>query len=275
MVTTTARTRRPMAGKMLAGLIVSWLVTGSSLVFAQYEGFTEPLRTIELASDESGIIQWMGVQEGAGVKEGSVIARLSDELQKIQFELAVHLAQTDSALVSAQEMLSKRQAILDELQKLRLRDFASENEILRAQMELEIAQARMRTAEDEQKARQIEMRRAETQLKKREIVAPFDGTVARVHRKQGEFLSPLRPELITLIDISQLYATFNITSAEVQQLQVGQEVKLTIGNSQSCTAAVHSIGVQIDSQSGTVQVKLLIDNQDNRFRSGETCLLQL
>jgi RND family efflux transporter MFP subunit len=251
------------------------IASNATSVCAQYEGFTEPVRTIELASDESGIIQWMGVVEGARVRSGEIVARLSDDLQRVQFELAAHLAETDSAVVSAQEMLDKREAILVELQKLRQKEYASENEMLRAQMELEIARARLRTAEDEQKARRIEMRRAETQLKKREIAAPFDGIVAKIHRKQGEFLSPLRPELITLVDIQQLYATFNVASAEVSQLKIGQEVRLEIGRGQHCQAKVDQIGVQIDSRSGTVQIKLLIDNVDNKFRAGETCLLQL
>ncbi len=250
------------------------LFSSSSSLRGQYEGFTEPVRTIELASDESGIIQWMGVHEGAAVKSGEIIARLSDDLQRVQFELASHLADTDSAVISAREMLEKRQAILEELHKLRSQNFASENEILRAQMELEIARARLRTAEDEQKARRIEMRRAETQLKKREITAPFDGIVSRIHRKQGEFLSPLRPELITLIDIRELYATFNVSSSDIHRLTVGQDLQLTIGNGQRSAAKVESIGVQIEAQSGTVQVKLLIHNPENKFRSGETCLLQ-
>lgn len=251
------------------------LIFGASSAKAQYEGFTEPVRTIELASDESGIIQWMGVQDGAAVKAGEIIARLSDDLQRVQYELASHLAETESAVVSAREMLQKREAILAELHKLRSQNFASENEILRAQMELEIAHARLRTAEDEQKARQIERRRAETQLKKREIAAPFEGIVSRIHRKQGEFLSPLRPELVTLIDIRELYATFNVASNDIHRLTVGQELSLTIGNGHRCQAKVESIGVQIEAQSGTVQVKLLIDNPENKYRSGETCLLQL
>jgi multidrug efflux pump subunit AcrA (membrane-fusion protein) len=142
-------------------------------------------------------------------------------------------------------------------------------------MELELAQSRLQSAKDEHIAREIEWRRAVAQMERRTIVAPFDGVVAKLHRKEGEFLSPVRPEVVTLVDIDQLYATFSIPSASASALEVGKTYPVEIGGQVGVKATLESIGVQTDAESGTVRVKLLIGNGDHKLRAGEPCVWNL
>lgn len=243
--------------------------------FGQFDGFTEPYRTIELASDETGLIERVQVQEGDSIRSGQEIARLSSDLQRVQLELAQHMAGTSSAIDSAEQGLAKREQIWRQVQRLRDNGHANENELVRAEMELELARSRLQAAKDEHIAREIELRRATAQMERRTIVAPFDGVVAKVHRKEGEFLSPVRPEVVTLVDIDHLYAVFSIPSSSVGMLEVGNAYHLEIGNQVGVKAKLESIGVQTDAESGTVRVKLLIENQDHKLRAGEPCIWNL
>lgn len=261
-------------------LITALMVATASLLLVdsaagQFDGFTEPYRTIELASDETGLIERVQVQEGDRIRAGQEIARLSSDLQRVQLELAAHMAGTDSAIVSAQQTLAKRQQIWEQIQKLRADGHAHENELVRAEMELDLARSRLQAAKDEHTAREIEMRRATAQLERRTIVAPFDGVVAKLHRKEGEFLSPVRPEVVTLVDTDRLYAVFSIPSSSVSILEVGKTYQLEIGSQVGVQATLDSIGVQTDAESGTVRVKLLIENRDLKLRAGEPCIWNL
>jgi multidrug efflux pump subunit AcrA (membrane-fusion protein) len=112
-------------------------------------------------------------------------------------------------------------------------------------------------------------------MERRTIVAPFDGVIAKLHRKEGEFLSPVRPEVVTLVDIDQLYATFSIPSAAAGTLEVGKTYHVEIGGQVGVNATLESVGVQTDAESGTVRVKLLIENRDHKLRAGEPCVWNL
>jgi len=258
-----------------AGVFLALAVFLAEQAAAQFDGFTEPYRSIELASDETGLIENVLVEEGDSIRKGEEIARLSSDLQRVQLELAEHMAKTNSAIVAAEQGLAKREQIIGQVRRLRENGHAHENEVVRAEMELELAQSRLQSAKDEHIAREIEWRRAVAQMERRTIVAPFDGVIAKLHRKEGEFLSPVRPEVVTLVDIDQLYATFSIPSASASALEVGKTYPVEIGGQVGVKATLESIGVQTDAESGTVRVKLLIGNGDHKLRAGEPCVWNL
>ena len=241
----------------------------------QIDGFTEPFRQIDLSSDETGAIRSLNVDEGERVQKGDIVATLDDRVQSLQLKIATHTANSTSQLVAAKRTLDKRQAIAEQLKLLNSRGHASESEIIRAEMELSIAQAKFLAAQEERAVRIIERERAQVDLERRKIRAPFDGIISKVHRRDGEFLSPLRPEIVTLIQTDRLLATFAVPSSLVQSLEVGQELEIEVGEGQLVVASIYKIGVQTDAQSGTVEVKLVIENQQGTLRAGEMCTLDI
>ncbi len=242
---------------------------------AQISGFTEPFRQIELASDEAGTIAELNVVEGSVVDNGEILARLDDRVQLLQVESAQHLVNATSALDAARKLLKKRQMIADRIEELVSTGHATTSEMIRADLERSIAHAKYLAAEEEAVSREIDLRRANVMLERRSIRAPFDGVVSKVHRKQGEFLSPLRPEIVTLIQIDTLLAVFNIPSDMINSFERGREYTISFDNGMQVAGTVHQIGVATDAESGTVQIKIKLDNSDRRIRSGEQCYLEL
>lgn len=242
---------------------------------AQINGFTEPLRKIELASDESGSISQMPVEEGDRVQTGDVLAHLDDRVQRLQVESARHLTQSTSSLDAARRTLEKRELISGRIRQLVSTGHATESEIIRADLEESIARARYVAAEEESIGRDIDLRRAELMLERRIIRAPFDGVVAKIHRREGEFLSPLHPELVTLIQVDKLLAVFNVPSSEVVGLRQKDRLSVSFADGVDRVGSLHSVNVQTDAESGTVQVKVLLDNAKGRLRSGEQCFLDI
>lgn len=242
---------------------------------AQTQGFTEPFRTIDLSSDESGAISSLSVEEGQRISKNEIVASLDNRVQILQLEIAKQLADAKSQLLAAEHTLAKRQAILERLEELRSKGHASASEIIRAQMEYSIAHAKFLAAEEDQVVREIEKRRAEVQLERRNVRAPFDGVVSKIHRREGEFLSPLRPEIVTIVQIDRLLATFAIPTSQIGSFEIGKQFNLEIAGGRTVMGTVHSIGVEADAQSGTVLVKLLIENETQEIRAGASCLLNI
>ena len=270
--------RRPTGLAAVCGLAMALSVTTAQAQLnytGNLSGFTEPFKRIELSSDESGAIAEMRVAEGDSVTAGQVVAQLDPRVQQLKAEIARQLASSQSAIQAAEATLEKRRSILSRLRKLAEKGHASDSEIIRAEMELAIAEAKLLSAQEEQVVREMEHRRALVELERRSIRAPVDGTVAEVHRREGEFLSPLHPEVITIVQLDRLLATFAVPSSSAAHFQPGHSVVIQMGSGRKVNATVHRLSVEEDAGSGTVEVKFLIDNSEGHIRSGEACSLEL
>lgn len=272
-----AATYFPVDPKLI-GLFVGFAIVLYGVVLTahgQVQGFVEPYRSVDLSIGEIGIIQELTTEPGDTVQEGSVIARLDDRVQRVQLELAEHLAKSKSNLLVAEKTYHKRASILNRIEELVRTNSASQSELIRAEMEETIAKSQLLSAQEEMVTRQIELKRTSAQLASRTVIAPFSGTVSAVHRNVGEYVSPSRPEIVTLVQLDKLFAKFNVSSSMITSFEVGQEVEVTMADGTKIVAQVFSVGVQTDAQSGTVEIKLLIDNPDGDIRSGESCTLNV
>lgn len=249
--------------------------TFAAVSHGQVEGFTEPFRSIDLSSDEAGAIFELKVDEGFDVQKGDVIAQLDDRVQQVQLDIAKEMANATSQLDAARKTLEKRNAISQRLRTMQASGHASESELIRSDMELSIAEAKYNAAREDAAVRAMEKQRAEIQLLRRSIVAPIDGVVSKVHRREGEYLSPLRPEVVTIIQVDRLLATFNIPASQANEFRVGKEFELNFESGQSVVAKVHSVSVNTDAQSQTVEIKLVFKNPGRAFRAGEICTLNI
>ena len=185
------------------------------------------------------------------------------------------MANATSQLDAARQALEKRRTIGQRLQAMQHSGHASDSEIIRSQMELSIAEAKYNAAREESVIRKMEKKRAEIQLSRRSITAPISGIISKVHRRDGEYLSPVRPEVVTIIQVDRLLSTFNIPVSQTDEFRVGKEFELKFESGKSVIATVHSVSVATDAQSQTVEVKLVFENRDRAFRAGEICTLDV
>ena len=246
----------------------------TTIAKGQIDGIVEPFRQIELSSEETGTILELNVEVGDEVERDQVIARLDDRLQTLQYKLAKEQASFTAKADASQKTLEKRKSILERVRQLNDQGHAGPSELLRAEMEHSIAHARWRASEEEQIERDLECEQARLKLERRRIRAPHSGIVSLVYRREGEFVSPVQPEVIRLVQIDKVLAVFAVEQNSVSQFRSGQTCQIKI-NGTSYEGRVHEIGVQADAKSRTVSVKFLIDNTARKLRSGEICTLNL
>jgi RND family efflux transporter MFP subunit len=258
-----------LGGAAVISLLFATAVTG------QFEGFSEPFLQIDLSSDEAGAISELRVEEGSFVDQNDVICKLDSSVQEIQYQIAKQTAESTSAVWAAEQAFLKRQSIHQRLQALKQDGHATDSELLRSDMELSIAQARFLSAKEEAQIRTLEQRRAMIQLDRRTVRAPFSGVVSKVHKRAGEFLSPLHPEIVTLIQVDRLLARFNVPSTQIGVFSPGKSFQLQLVDGTKVEATVFSVGVFTEAQSGTVEIKLVIENQNLNLRSGEFLVLEI
>ncbi len=239
-----------------------------------YDGFTEPAEDVMVSAIEIGRLESMLVKIGDRVEAGQLLARLEDSLQIISVEIAKQQAEMkgeyDAAVAEHRLHLNRT----EQLRALAAIGTARPDELARAETDLQVAAARLLITQEELIARTLELKRQEVQLERRRIVSPLSGVVARVLRRPGEYVSPGDAAIVRVITKDSLMAVFNLPAADALHLRLGQVIPLrprTIPR--VVDGVVESIAPAIDGESGTVAVRLRIDNRDEILFPGDRCVM--
>ena len=281
--TTSIPTGRSIKTIMMVTLL--WLAC-VTISFAQtsgeqFECFTEPYRTVRLAAPEMGVIAEIPVVEGQSVSQSQVVARLDDSVLKKSLEVARAATEATGALDAALSELDTNQQQLKGYRSLRRSDHATEREIQRATTAVEISQAKVQIVRDELSIKHAEFERTKSQLEKRKIRAPLNGIVVEINKEVGEFVSPTDPVIVTLVDLSNLKAIFSIPQSSARKLVAGHLVELTVDDDSQpqgliaqgliVQGLIEFVAPRVDPQSGTVTVKIRIENQQGKIVAGSAC----
>lgn len=254
--------------------VFTWLcLTGHAAAqFEGYSGYAQATNKSEVASSDTGVISKILVREGQFVKAGQPMVQLDDETFRLQVESAKHDANNRAEIAALEKRLEIQQQSLAKLRELLDSGNARRTEYDRETLELEALKSSYQQKLHDMKGRELQYQKARALLEKRTIVAPFDGQVARIHRRVGEFVSPNTPEVVTLVDSTELLAEFQVPVDELSRYSIGSEVPLRVG-SVRIQATIESHGVLVDRASQTVTVKVKINNSELRYRTGTDCVL--
>lgn len=252
------------------------VAAGPSAAATELDGYAEPLRTIAVASDETGTVQELFVREGQRVSTGEPLIRLNCEVHQAMLAVAAQNMSVRGRLNAATADLTLQRERLRKLTQLRSEGFARQEEVDRAANEVTVAEANVLAAHEELATRRLEFERLEAQMNRRTVRAPVDGVVVRVHKEVGEFVAPNSPEVVTLVDVDTLLANFTLLSSQAARLAAGQRLPLRFVDSGVQTdGIVDFISPVIHAESGTVLVKFRVSNHQGQLRSGERCKLQI
>lgn len=266
-------------------LIGALLVMGSLLMLPERsadaqtferipEGFTEPWRKVEVASPESGVLQELCVIEGEKIEKGAIVGRLDSQVLEATLNEARARLNALGELNGARATLENKQYRLKQIEQLLKDEHASDRELLEAQLDVELARAKMQEVQDDMFAREMNSRKIEAQLERRVVRAPISGTVLHLPRQVGEAITASESQIATIVDLDRLRVRFFLPTSTALQLKPRDSIAVFLPDTrQSASALVDFVSPVTDSKSGTVRVEMLIDNQQGLFRSGVRCQL--
>ncbi len=259
-----------------AGLCFAGLGLAGPAFANEVDGFTEPYKTVEVAAVETGTIKSIDVKEGDVVKEGQILAQLDDDVYQALLAIAEEALRGQSALKSAEVELSMRRQRLEKLEALREQGHARQEEVDRARADAEMAEARVLSANEQTELKRLEYSKVKIQLERRSVHSPINGVVSMVHKDVGEFVAPNDPNVLELVQLDPLLATFSVPGHLATRLRKDEELAVFL---EEAGAWVHGevdlVAPLTDAESGTVRVKVRIANPAAKYRSGERCTIQL
>ncbi len=184
--------RRPFATALL--LLAPWVspipavassVTGTG---AELNCVILPDEQVEVSSAVPGVIEEVLVRRSDRVNQGQVLARLESSVEQATVALASARAQTDAEVRLRRVELDYDVQHRDRLQTLHLRSVVSSQSREDAQRAADVAQLRLRLAEDRHWEASLERHRASAMLALKTIRSPIDGVVVERHRTVGEYV---------------------------------------------------------------------------------------
>ena len=241
-----------------------------------YEGFTEPKYDIMVAASEIGRLASLDVEVGDRVAQGQVLGGLEDALQISSVRIAKRQTEMSGELEAAKAEADLQQLRVQSLRQLASESMARPDELKRAETDLRIAEARDLAAKEQLTLRRLELERYQLQLERRKIRAPMDGVISQIFHQPGEYITPSDPAIVRLLVIDKLFAVFNVPVEDTKTIRPGTPVNVFLrSRSKTLEASVTSVAPDIDGESGTVQIRVELDNAYGDLLVGDRCTLRL
>ncbi len=234
-------------------------------------GTVEACQRTKLSPIAGGRIEVLTVKEGDKVSKGQLLMRLWNEDQQAQ--IAVAQAQLNTARKRVTEVCTLAEAAEREVErqiKLHAQGFVSANAIDNAKAQAEARRASCVTARADVGQAEAALRLARVQRERTELVAPFDGTVAKIVGEVGEYSTPSPPGVATppaidLIDDSCLYVKAPMDEVDAPKIRIGQPVRITLDAlpKQSFAGKVKRVAPYVsavEKQARTVDIEATFDD---------------
>ncbi|MFL9499525.1 efflux RND transporter periplasmic adaptor subunit [Rhodopseudomonas palustris] len=197
---------------------------------------------VNVTSDVSGRITDILFQAGSEVKQGTPLVKLFDETELA--DLANYRAQAKVAELS-----------LDRAKQLAARQFGPQATVDSAQAAFDQANAGIA--------------KTEALISQKTVRAPFDGILGVRHVEVGQYLSA-GTQIVTLTDLSQVYANITVTEKDSGTLAVGQLVRLKVDAypGRVFEGKITTIEPQIASDTRNIRVQATLNNPGHVLRPG-------
>jgi len=181
-------------------------------------GTIEPVTSVTVGTQVSGIVSHLYVDYNSIVKKGQVIAELD------KTNLTSELSRSRAELTSAQSTLSYEQANYNRYKTLYDKGLVSADEFESARLSFEKARQTVNSSRES-------VRKAETNLGYATITSPIDGVVLSKSVEEGQTVAASfnTPELFTIAqDLTNMRVIADIDEADIGGVVEGQRVSFSV-----------------------------------------------
>ncbi|MEO1594419.1 MAG: efflux RND transporter periplasmic adaptor subunit [Pseudomonadota bacterium] len=237
-------------------------------------GYITARRIATVSSQITGLITEVNVEEGMVVEPGQVLARLDDELVRVDLALAAaRLASQRSVVASVRANLAEAERVLDRARRLRPQNLVSEAELSNAVAGYDSLTADLERAQADIAVFELEVERQRERLEDHVITAPFAGVVTVKNAQTGEIVSPgsagggfTRTGICTIVDMDSLEIEVDVNESFIGRVFADQRVvaNLDAYPDWDIPASVIAIIPTADRAKATVRVRIGIEASDTR-----------
>lgn len=210
-------------------------------------GATEADKSVVLAARSNGIVQELGVVQGAEIAADALVLRL----EGADVEATVTTAK--AALVQAKEQL----------------DVGEELFSRGSLPELELTARRSAKSAAESALSQAQAAADRLQLK-----APFGGTVDSVVVELGEWVQAGAP-IATILSLDPIVIKAEVSERDVTYVSIGSQAKVRLVGGAEMQGTIRHVAQQASEKTRTFAVEVALPNADHKIPAGMTAEVRL
>ena len=199
---------------------------------------------VTVSAEQSGTLFRFALEEGDNIAAGQEVGLIDTtqiwlKLQQADATKAVYQSQKpdlEKQIAATRQQLEKAKTEQRRYQELvsdgaapgkMLDDATNQVKVLQRQLEAQISSLGTSTnaLNQQMAATDVQKSQLADQLKKCHVVVPQTGTVLEKYVEQGEFAAPGKP-LFKMADTQQMFMRAYVTSAQLQNVKVGQKAKV-------------------------------------------------
>jgi multidrug efflux system membrane fusion protein len=205
-------------------------------------GRTEADRKVMAVSRTNGVVTEIKVKRGDLVKEGDLIAILSDEAREAQ------VVQARSKLDQKRREREAREKLVEKgiSPRLGLYDF-----------------------EAQEKAAEAALAAAEAERDRGRVLAPWSGIVMDIPTEVGQGLLPGK-EVAQIVSLHPMLAVVEVAERRLAGIKVGQTAEIRLVTGQTATGRVRFVSKTASPTTRTYRVDVEVDNRDGAIPDGIT-----
>jgi membrane fusion protein, multidrug efflux system len=253
---------------LLVGALVGFNAFRSHMIAQFFAGNKPPPATVTIAEAKSEVIPNLltAVGDLAAVHQVNVTSDLSGRITDILFTAGAEVKASSPLvqlfdgpeqgdLASFKAQATGAQLALDRAKQLAARQFGPQATADAAQATYDQANAGI----------------AKTQaiISQKLVRAPFDGELGVRHVEVGQYLTA-GTQIVSLTDLSTLYANFTVTEKDSAALKVGQIVRIAVDAYPGRTfeGPINAIEPQIATDTRNIRVQATLANPDHILKPG-------
>lgn len=210
-------------------------------------GRTEAEHKVMITARANGLLEKLNVRRGRAVKEGEIVAVMSDEAREAQVAQATALVNQRRTELEARRKLIE-QGTLPRLDGVNL-------------------ESQFRTAA-------AALAAAEAERDRGVIRAPWDGIITDVPAEAGQQMSPGK-EIAQLVALDPMLAIVEVSERKLAGVKVGGEATIKLVDGQVAKGRVRYVSKSASATTRTYRVEVAIDNADGAIPDGITCEVKL
>jgi multidrug efflux system membrane fusion protein len=259
-----------IVGLLLALLVggLVWFLSFKNQMIAQYISKPPPPATVTVAEAKSEVIPNLVTAVGdlAAVHQVNVTSDVSGRITDIMFTpgssvtagsplVQLFNAPDQGDLASFKAQATGAQLALDRAKQLAARQFGPQSTADAAQATYDQANAGIA--------------KSQAIISQKLVRAPFDGVLGVRHVEVGQYLSA-GTQIVTLTDLSTLYANFTVTEKGSAMLKVGQTVRVAVDAypGKLFEGKITTIEPQINVDTRNILVQATLENPEHILKPG-------
>lgn len=234
-------------------------------------GTVTPLSSVTVLTQISGQLTRLGFTEGQMVSKGEFLAQIDPRPYHVALE------QAEGQFTRDQALLQQAKGDLARYQKLEIGHYVSAQQIAD---QLSLVQQYQGSVQSDQ----AQIDSAKLNLSYCHIVAPVSGRVGLRQVSPGNYLTAASPNgIVVITELSPISVLFSLPEDDVpqvmQQVTAGAQLQATVydrtNTNELAVGSLTAVDNLVNTSTGTVQLRAVFKNADNRLFPNEFVNVQL